>query len=133
MYEPIILKNYENSSVIYFCIVKFYLTKKNKFRTKLEEWDKEWLELGESNQVNYSNLPPGEYTLKMQSSNNENLWNEKGDSIHFKIILAFIRLGGLSWVCWNHFGNFIFGIVSEFRRKDQKRIDNLLKEKWCKN
>lgn len=129
LYEPIILKNYENSLSFIFASLNFISPKKNKFRTKLEEWDKEWLELGESNQVNYSNLPPGEYTLKMQSSNNENLWNEKGDSIHFKIIPSFyqtwwFKVGSVGIIL----GILFFGIVSEFRRKDQKRIDNLLKE-----
>ena len=53
LYEPIILKNYENSLSFIFASLNFISPKKNKFRTKLEEWDKEWLELGESNQINY--------------------------------------------------------------------------------
>ncbi|MDM8567470.1 two-component regulator propeller domain-containing protein [Candidatus Halobeggiatoa sp. HSG11] len=49
----------------------------NQYRYKLEGVDHEWFEAGKIRQSRYTGLAAGEYTLKIQGSNNDGLWSEK--------------------------------------------------------
>ena len=45
---------------------------------KLEGIDKEWQFVGNQHQVRFSNLPTGDYTLKIKASSDGVNWDEKG-------------------------------------------------------
>ena len=45
---------------------------------KLEGIYKEWQFVGNQHQVRFSNLPTGDYTLKIKASNDGVNWDEKG-------------------------------------------------------
>jgi PAS domain S-box-containing protein len=49
----------------------------NQYRYKLEGIDHEWFESGKIRQGRYTGLAVGEYTLRIQGSNNDGLWSEK--------------------------------------------------------
>ena len=55
------------------------------FKYKLEGQDTEWREVVDDREVQYSNLPPGNYTFRVIASNNSGVWNETGDSLEFAI------------------------------------------------
>jgi ligand-binding sensor domain-containing protein len=60
----------ENNFQFYFSAASFVDEKKNKFRFKLEGFD-EFSDFTKNNQVSYSNLKPGDYTLIAESFNGE--------------------------------------------------------------
>jgi ligand-binding sensor domain-containing protein len=60
----------ENNFKFHFSATSFVDEKKNKFRFKLEGFD-EFSEFSKNNQVSYSNLKPGDYTLIAESFNGE--------------------------------------------------------------
>ena len=51
---------------------------KTQYAMKLEGIDKEWQFVGNQHQVRFSNLPTGDYTLKIKASNDGVNWDEKG-------------------------------------------------------
>jgi signal transduction histidine kinase/DNA-binding response OmpR family regulator len=53
----------------------------------LEGFDQHWIHTDAKNRnITYTNLEPGEYTLKVKGSNNDGIWNEAGTSL--KIIIS---------------------------------------------
>jgi signal transduction histidine kinase/ligand-binding sensor domain-containing protein len=52
---------------------------KLKFRYRLEPMDKAWVESEGRREVEYTNLSPGTYTFRVMASNNDGIWNTKGD------------------------------------------------------
>lgn len=52
---------------------------KLKFRYRLEPMDKAWVESEGKREVEYTNLSPGTYTFRVMASNNDGIWNTKGD------------------------------------------------------
>lgn len=46
-----------------------------KFKYFLENFDKTWSQPSSTNQVTYSNLPPGRYVFRMMSTNNQGSWS----------------------------------------------------------
>ena len=71
----------------------FTAPERNQYRHKLEGFDKAWNELGDQRNITYTNLEPGEYTLRVQAANNDGLWNEEGLSLALVV-------GTPPWLAW---------------------------------
>jgi len=59
---------------------------KNRYAYKLVGANKDWIELGNKREITFSNLSPGEYTLKVKGANDDGVWNEKGKELKITII-----------------------------------------------
>jgi len=64
---------------------------KNRFRVKLEGWDRDWQDVGTRRQAFYNNLPPRNYRFRVIASNNSGVWNETGASLDFSIEPAYYQ------------------------------------------
>jgi len=74
--------NYKQSSIAFtFAALNYIITRNNQYYYKLEGLDKDWIKAGMERKASYTNLDPGTYTFKVKGSNNDNVWNETGDSI----------------------------------------------------
>jgi signal transduction histidine kinase/ligand-binding sensor domain-containing protein/CheY-like chemotaxis protein/HPt (histidine-containing phosphotransfer) domain-containing protein len=61
-----------------FAALDFNSPEQNEYRYKLEGLDPNWIELEHSRLATFTNLPAGEYILKVQASNNQGIWNSQG-------------------------------------------------------
>ena len=75
----------DNSFSFTFAALDYMDPSKNQYAYKLEGFDKDWNYIGTNNFGQYSNLNPGEYTLRLKGSNNDGIWNEEGISIKITI------------------------------------------------
>jgi PAS domain S-box-containing protein len=62
-----------------------------RFRYKLEGQDPDWKEVVNDRQARYSNLAPGNYTLRVIACNNSGVWNETGASLDFSVAPAWYQ------------------------------------------
>ena len=58
---------------------------KVRFRYKLEGQDKDWREVVNDREVQYTNLPPKHYRFRVLACNNNGVWNQEGASLDFVI------------------------------------------------
>ena len=63
-----------------FAAMDYTAPHKNRFRYRLEGFDRNWTE-AETHQVTYTNLDPGSYRFSVQGSNNDGVWNEVGTHV----------------------------------------------------
>ena len=61
----------------------------NQIMYKLDGFDTDWLTVGESPIVTYSNLRYGNYIFKVKVSNSDGVWNEEGVSLKVQILPPF--------------------------------------------
>lgn len=66
----------QNNLTFSFTGICFTNPEKVLYTIKLEGYDKRWRPVSSVNIANYPNLPPGKYTFKVKSCNNEGVWNE---------------------------------------------------------
>src|SRR5262249_43596555 len=66
---------------------------KNRFRVKLEGWDRDWQDMGNRRQAFYGNLAPRSYRFRVIAANNSGVWNETGASFDFAITPAYYQTG----------------------------------------
>lgn len=83
----------QNSFDFSFTALSFSQMNKNQYKYKLEGFDKDWHIAGSVHQSSYTNLPGGTYTLHLQGSNSDGVWNEAGTSIEIRVIPPF-------WQTW---------------------------------
>jgi signal transduction histidine kinase len=82
---------------------------KIRFRFKLEGQDKDWREVVNLRQVQYSNLPPRHYRFRVMAANNSGVWNEAGDSLDFSIAPAYYQTAWFLWLCVAAFLALLYG------------------------
>lgn len=74
----------ENFITVNFSSSNFIKPQKNKYRYKLEGFDKEWIETSVPS-VRYTNIPEGRQTLTIYASNNDGIWSSTPLQIHMDI------------------------------------------------
>ncbi|MFQ5605995.1 MAG: two-component regulator propeller domain-containing protein, partial [bacterium] len=72
------LEHDQNFFSLSFAALDFTNSKQNRYAYKLEGFDSNWIDTGNSHAANYTNVPPGEYTFRVKGSNNDGVWNEQG-------------------------------------------------------
>ena len=83
--DCLVLKHFQNDVSFSFATNNFSLPEKNKFRYQLIGYDESVHQTNNRHFANYTNLSPGAYTLSIQASNYDGIWNEDTTQFHFRI------------------------------------------------
>src|SRR6185436_15717363 len=59
---------------------------KVRFRYRLAGLEPDWVDAGTRRTAPYSYLPPGDYTFRVIACNNDEVWNQTGDSLAFAVL-----------------------------------------------
>jgi signal transduction histidine kinase/ligand-binding sensor domain-containing protein len=114
--KDIVLHFDQNSISINYTGIHYANPARNKFAYKLENYDKNWREVGNIRTAYYYNLPPGDYVFRVKAANSNGVWNESGASVAFSITPPWWR----TWWAYTLYGIFfVLGVflVDRFQRK----------------
>ena len=73
------------------------MPQRNHFAYRLNGGD--WVDLGNENTVNFSNLEPNTYTLQVKAANSDGVWNEEGVKLSIAICPPWYR-SRLAWLVY---------------------------------
>jgi signal transduction histidine kinase/ligand-binding sensor domain-containing protein len=65
--------------------MSFVAPQKVRYRYMLDGFDRGWTNAGARRTAYYTNIPPGRYTFRVQSANNDGVWNTEGAAISFEL------------------------------------------------
>lgn len=84
----------------------FHVPEDNRYRCRLEGFDREWRDMGERREVSYTNLPPGQYRFWVMAANHDGVWGTGKPLLTLEIrppwwqtwpaYIGFVTLGGLA-------------------------------------
>jgi signal transduction histidine kinase len=74
-----------------YTALSFVAPEKNRFRYKLEGYDRDWQEAGNRREAFYTNLFPRNYRFRVIAANNDGVWNEAGASLDFSVAPAYFQ------------------------------------------
>lgn len=78
---------YEDKSfALEYAALSYTNPAKNQYRYRLDGFEDAWVEAGARRRADYTNIPPGTYTFRVQGSNEDGLWNEAG--VALPIVIA---------------------------------------------
>lgn len=118
-------ENYLSFSSLAVCLTN---PKDVLYQYKLEGFDADWISPAPSNNITYSNLPPGDYTFMVKASNGENTWNREPATYSFTISPPFWE------TLWFRIsaGVFILAVIISIitlRERSLKKEKKILEEK----
>ncbi len=109
--------------------------KKVEYAYFLEGFEKDWNYVGNKTSATYTNIDPGDYKLRVKSSNADGVWNDEETTLFIKITPPF-------WATWWFRSLVVLGIVGavflyyynkikkirHYQAKLERRIDERTKE-----
>jgi ligand-binding sensor domain-containing protein/signal transduction histidine kinase len=79
----------QNSFEFEFAALSYNQPNKNQYAYKLEGFDTNWHLIGTKRNGRYTNLPGGQYTLLLKSTNSDGVWSQSAKQIHVQVIPPF--------------------------------------------
>jgi ligand-binding sensor domain-containing protein len=98
------LKYNQNFFTLFFSMLNFSNTEKNQYEYFLEGFDKKWVVGDKDNFAHYTDVPPGTYTFRLKSTNNDGV-KSKEETI-LKIVIT-----PPVWLTW-WFKSLVFLLVA---------------------
>ncbi len=125
--KPKTLQYFENNIVFHFDIFNYRNSGSDKFRYLLEGYDKSWSDWNYNRNAVYTNLPPGRYTLKVESVNMTSLGKTLPFSVDFNILypwwaLWYVKLAFLI-VLITLSNIVVYKYLSRRKREQQQRLE----------
>lgn len=123
------LSHAENMISFNFALLSYIAPQENEYQYMLEGVDKNWQKSkGNKNQISYSNLAPGEYTLRVKGSNSDQIKAENELMLHITIHPPFL----LSLPAYILYGFIILALLfwsirSYIRRSQKKQNAHLMR------
>lgn len=79
------LPHNQNQLTFKFTGLNLKVPEKIKYQWKLEGFDSNWSPIVAKQEANYTNIPPGNYTFLVKSSNEKGIWNPTPSSFSFRV------------------------------------------------
>ena len=113
-----------------YTALSLVVPEKVRFRYKLEGQDKDWREVVNERQVQYSNLPPKHYRFRVLACNNSGVWNEEGATLDFSIPPACYQTNWFRAACvaaflamlWAEYQLRVRQLAAQFNMRLEERV-----------
>lgn len=124
--DKITLRHQQNYFRIEFAAPLFSPARNVKYAYQLAGWDKDWVEAGNEQFAQFSNLKGGEYLFKVKATNGRGALSGKTASIRIVIIPPF-------WEQWQFYVMLVALIVAATFGVYRYRVNELLKRQAIRN
>ncbi len=133
--DTLVIPASRNQLYLSFAALNFIRSSENKYRYRIKELHSRWLNLGTNRDLSLVGLPPGWYTLFIQGSNNEGLWNPESTLLFVEVRPAlyetvWIRILGLLLLAAAGIG--IFRWRNTAHRAQERRLALLVDERTAR-
>ena len=107
-----------------YSALSYVAPEKNRFRVKLEGWDRDWQDVGNRREAFYNNLSPGNYRFRVIASNNSGIWNDAGTFLDFSITPAYYQTNWFRALCVAAFIAMLWALY-QYRVRQMAREFNM--------
>jgi signal transduction histidine kinase/ligand-binding sensor domain-containing protein/DNA-binding response OmpR family regulator len=115
--SPLVLNHLKNNFSVTFSALSFSQPENNKYSVCLEGLEKKWRILNaDMRTLNYANLKPGNYTLKIKGSNSQGHWNPVPEKLYIKVNPAPYK----TWWAFSLYAVLFGGVIFLFFKMEQK-------------
>ena len=128
--DPVRIPAGDNRLEFRYTGLSFAAPEKVRFQYKLEGLDPQWVDAGTKRSANYSYIPPGRYTFHVIACNNDDIWNETGQTLAITVLPHFWQ----TW--WFMAANGVVlatalggGVWFETRRRMRWKVERLERER----
>jgi signal transduction histidine kinase/ligand-binding sensor domain-containing protein len=132
--DNLILLSAENVFSLEFAALNFSHSSMMRYRYKLDGFSPQWIEAaGDQRTVNFSALPAGAYTFRVQTANAHNGWNTPGAMLQIRILPPWWQSPWFRTLCAALIGIMIFALyqyrMGQVRQRFELRLEERLGER----
>lgn len=106
-----------------YTALSLVVPEKVHFRFKLEGQDRDWREVINKREVQYSNLGPGPYRFRVVACNNSGVWNETGSFLDFSVAPAYYQTNWFRALCLAAFLALLWALYQFRLHQLKQRFD----------
>jgi signal transduction histidine kinase/CheY-like chemotaxis protein/ligand-binding sensor domain-containing protein len=133
MTDSLKLNHAQSIFTLQFAGLSYAAPEKNRYRYRLEGLEPEWNEVDSTRrQATYTNLSAGGYVFRVQASNKDGVWNEKGVALALTVLPPWWRTWWFRSLMGLAFVGLIFGVykvrIKELERRE-RRLDALVQQR----
>ncbi len=113
------LAYHEEMITFEFTALDFTDPARNRFMYRMDGFNTDWVDAGNSRRATYTNLPAGEYTFRVKAANNDGLWNEEGAAL-------VVRVSSAPWRTWWAYSLYLLCMVTAlwlYLRAQARRLE----------
>jgi ligand-binding sensor domain-containing protein len=116
--KEMVIDYQHNNFSVDFSAMQMTAPEKNRYRHKLEGYDKDWIETDYKNRTaTYTNLPSGTYTFRVKASNHHGVWSDNERTLKVIILPPPWR----TWWAYSGYGLLVAGLLVWARRNIVKQ------------
>ncbi len=82
-----------------FTALSLSAPEKQRFKYRLDPYDKDWVDAGAGRTAHYTNMAPGEYSFRVIAANSYGVWNNQGASVRFVLQPHFYQTNWFYALC----------------------------------
>jgi ligand-binding sensor domain-containing protein/class 3 adenylate cyclase/HD superfamily phosphodiesterase len=124
--DEIVLEHKQNVISFEFASLHYSYPLKNLHKYKLENFNEEWVEIGNSRRANYTNLDPGEYVFKVRVANSDGIWSDEIAQIRVIVEPPFWRTIWFILIVYVLIPLLLIYAIAKYRINQVKRQKKLL-------
>ncbi|HQR45005.1 MAG TPA: two-component regulator propeller domain-containing protein [Thermoanaerobaculia bacterium] len=102
-----------------YAALDFAAPAKNRYSYRLEGFDRDWIDAGETRRATYTNLPSGTFVFRVRGSNNDGVWNETGASVRVVVTPPPWK----SWWAWTLYALAALGAIAWYVRRARRLLE----------
>jgi ligand-binding sensor domain-containing protein/signal transduction histidine kinase len=94
-----------------YSALSFQVPERNRFKYRLEGFDREWVDAGTRRVAFYNSLAPGKYRFQVLARNSDGIWNEAGTAAELVLLPHFWQTWWFRLAVAGGLGLAIFGLL----------------------
>ena len=119
------LKSNDNQVSFHFGTVDYSPHLRTYYQYKLEDLDKDWIEVVDQNSVRYNSLPPGNYQFKLRVSNDNINWQDSENIISVHVAAPFYGTWWFRMIVLALGLGVIWYVINFYRKKQMQQSEEL--------
>lgn len=84
--DNLTLKHNQNSISLSFTCNNYVKSYNNQFKYRVINYQEDWVNIGNKNNVSFTKIPPGKYTLQVLGANNNGVWSKNPLQLKIHIV-----------------------------------------------
>lgn len=86
--NSIVLDHKDYLLALDYIALDYAAPEKNHYQYKLQNFDKDWVDVGQLRRATYTNLPAGSFIFKVKAANNDGVWSDESINLHIEVLPA---------------------------------------------
>jgi len=82
-----------------FTALNLSAPERQRFKYRLQPFDRDWVDAGTQRTAHYTNMAPGEYSFQVIAANSYGIWNDRGASVRFVLRPHFYQTNWFYALC----------------------------------